>query len=52
MAGTAAQAVGLLNSVGMSDMSIGSILGNVGSGVAVGAVLTAIVGIIKKAVSK
>lgn len=50
--GYIAQAVGLLSAVGMADMSIGSILGNVGSGVAGGAVLTAIVGIIKKATTK
>lgn len=50
--GYIAQAVGVLNSMGMADMTVGSILGNVGSGVVGGAVLTAIFGIIKKAVSK
>ena len=46
------QALGVLSTMGMTDMSIGSIIGNVaGSGIG-GAVLMAIVGFIKNAVSK
>ncbi len=46
------QAVGLLQTVGMADMSVTSILGSVGSAGAGGAILTAIVGIIKKSMAK
>lgn len=46
------QAVGILNSVGLGDMSIAAILGSVGSSAAGGAVLTAIVGMIKNAMNK
>ncbi|HHF7344970.1 hypothetical protein [Legionella feeleii] len=46
------QAVGILNSLGFGDMSIHALLGNVGSGLVGGAVLTAIAGMIKKSMSK
>lgn len=46
------QAVGLLQSAGLADMSIGSVLGSVGASGAGGAILTAIVGIIKKSLIK
>lgn len=46
------QTVGMLNSLGLGDMSIHALLGNVGSGLVGGAVLTAIVGMIKKSISK
>lgn len=45
------QAMGMLESVGMADMSISSILGSIGSAGAGGAILTAIVGLIKKAMT-
>jgi hypothetical protein len=46
------QAVGVLNSLGLSDMSIGSIAGSVGTSAVSGAVLTAIVGMIKSSMNK
>lgn len=46
------QAVGLLNAVGMGDMTIGGILGSVGGGLVGGGVLTAICGFIKNALTK
>lgn len=45
-------AVGLLNTVGLGDMAIGSLIGNVGSAGVGGAVLTIIAGMIKKAMTK
>lgn len=46
------QAVGVLNSLGLGEMSIGSLAGSVGTSAVSGAVLTAIVGLIKNAMSK
>ncbi len=46
------QAVGLLNSIGMANMSVSSILGSIGSSAVGGAVLTAIVGMIKSSMNK
>ncbi|WP_019217446.1 hypothetical protein [Legionella tunisiensis] len=46
------QAVGILNGLGIGDMSINALLGNIGSGAVGGAVLAAIAGIIKKSISK
>lgn len=46
------QAVGLLNTMGLSDISVGSLIGNIGSSAVAGGVLTAIIGFIKKAMSK
>lgn len=46
------QAVGVLNSLGLGDMTVSSILGNVGSSAVGGAILTAIVGMIKSSMSK
>ncbi|WP_028388405.1 hypothetical protein [Legionella fairfieldensis] len=45
------QAVGVLNSLGLGNMSVSSLLGNVGSSAVSGAVLTAIVGLIKNSMS-
>ncbi len=45
-------AVGLLNTMGMADMSVGSILAGVGSSAVGGALLTAICGFIKGAMNK
>lgn len=45
------QAVGLLQTFGLADMSIGSLLGNVGSAGVGGAILTAIIGMIKKSMA-
>ncbi|CDZ78576.1 hypothetical protein BN59_02886 [Legionella massiliensis] len=47
-----AQAVGLLNSLGLGDMTVNSIMGNAGSGAVGGVILTAIAGIIKGAMKK
>lgn len=46
------QAVGLLTTLGLADMTIGSMLGNAGSSAVGGIVLTGIVGLIKSAMSK
>ncbi len=46
------QAVGVLNSLGMSNMTLGSILGSVGTSAVGGGVLTAIIGMIKGAMNK
>lgn len=46
------QAVGVLNSLGLSEMTIGSIAGSVGTSAVSGAVLTGIAGLIKNAMSK
>lgn len=46
------QAVGLLNSLGLSEMTIGSLIGDAGSGLVSGAIVTAIAGLIKNAISK
>jgi uncharacterized membrane protein YeaQ/YmgE (transglycosylase-associated protein family) len=46
------QAVGFLNAMGLGDLSVGSILGNVGASGAGGVVLTALVGMIKNAMNK
>lgn len=46
------QAVGILSSLGMSDMTLGSIAGHIGASAAGGGILTAIVGIIKSAINK
>jgi uncharacterized membrane protein YeaQ/YmgE (transglycosylase-associated protein family) len=46
------QAVGLLQSVGLADMSVASLLGSVGSAGVGGAILTAIIGMIKKSMTK
>lgn len=46
------QAVNILNTAGMSDMTIGSILGNVGAGVVGGGILTGVIGYIKNAIKK
>jgi uncharacterized membrane protein YeaQ/YmgE (transglycosylase-associated protein family) len=46
------QAVGVLNSLGLADMTMGSLLGNAGSSVVAGGVLTAIVGVIKNMIKK
>lgn len=46
------QAVGLLTTMGMADMTVGSVLGHLGTGVISGGVLTAIVGFIKNAIVK
>ena len=45
------QAVGFLNSMGLGDMSVGSMLGNIGTSGVSGAILTAIVGLIKSSMS-
>ena len=45
------QAMGFLNSMGLADMSVGSILGNIGTSGVSGAILTAILGMIKGAMS-
>ncbi|MFI4963350.1 MAG: hypothetical protein ACHP6H_05790 [Legionellales bacterium] len=46
------QAVGFLNSMGMADMSMGNILGQVGTGAVSGGVLTAIIAFAKSAMNK
>lgn len=46
------QAVGLLDAVGMANLTMGSVLGYVGSSAVGGGVLTAIAGMIKNAMSK
>lgn len=46
------QAVGFLNTMGLGDLTLGSLLGNVGASGAGGAILTAIVGLIKNAMNK
>ncbi len=46
------QAVGMLNSAGMGDMTIGAVLGNVGASAVGGGVLTYIIGLIKGAMNK
>lgn len=46
------QAVGVLDAVGMANMTIGSVLGYVGSSAGGGAILTVIAGMIKNAMSK
>lgn len=45
-------AVGILSSLGLADVTIGSLLGNAGVGLVSGGVLTAIVGFIKNAFVK
>jgi uncharacterized membrane protein YeaQ/YmgE (transglycosylase-associated protein family) len=45
------QAVGFLQSAGIADMSINSLLGNAGSAGVGGAILTAIIGIIRKSIA-
>ena len=45
------QAVGILNTLGLGSMSVNSLLGNVGSSAVGGAILTAIVGLIKSSMS-
>lgn len=50
--GYLATILGFLNTLGLADMSVGSILANVGSGLVGGGVLTAIVGFIKKMMTK
>ena len=45
------QAVGVLNTLGLGDMSVSSLAGNVGSSAIGGAILTAIVGMIKNSMS-
>lgn len=45
------QAVGVLNSVGMGDMSISTILGLAGSSAVGGGIITAIIGMIKNKMS-
>lgn len=46
------QAMGMLNSVGLGDMTVSSLLGNIGSAGVGGAILTAIIGMIKKSMTK
>ncbi|MCC5791407.1 MAG: hypothetical protein JJT82_02185 [Legionellaceae bacterium] len=46
------QAMNWLSSAGLADMTLASIMGNVGSGAVSGAVLTALIGGIKQAMSK
>jgi len=46
------KAVGILSSVGMADMTVGAMLGQAGTGLVSGGILTAVVGMIKNAMSK
>lgn len=46
------KAVGILSSLGLADMSIGSIGAQVGTGLISGGVLTAVIGLIKGAMNK
>jgi uncharacterized membrane protein YeaQ/YmgE (transglycosylase-associated protein family) len=46
------QAVGVMNSMGLSDMTVGSLLTQGGAGLVGGGVLTAVAGFIKKAMGK
>lgn len=46
------QAVNILNTLGLADVTMGTIAGMIGSGAIGGAILTAIVGFIKNALMK
>lgn len=46
------QAVNILQTMGMADLTVGSIAGTIGSGAISGGILTAIVGLIKSAMVK
>lgn len=46
------QAVNLLSSVGLSDMSVGQIAGNIGSSAVIGGIVTFVLGMIKNSMSK
>lgn len=46
------QAVGLLEKMGMADMTMGSIMSQAGTGAVSGAILTAIIALIKSSMSK
>lgn len=46
------QAVGLLEKMGMADMTMGSIMSQVGTGAVSGAILTAVIALIKSSMSK
>lgn len=46
------QLVGLLHTVGLDTLTVGSFLGEAGAGVVGGGVLTAIIGFIKNAISQ
>lgn len=46
------QAVGILNTLGLGNMTIGSMLGDAGSSAVGGIILTGIVGMIKSAMTK
>ena len=46
------QAVGILNSLGLGDMTAGGLIGEAGTGLVSGGILTAVVGFIKKSMGK
>lgn len=46
------QGVGLLNTLGLGELTLGSLLGNVGASGISGIILTTLVGLIKKAMTK
>lgn len=46
------QAVNVLNTVGLGDVSLGAVAGMIGSGAVGGGVLTTIIGLIKNAIKK